>query len=534
VKADRGSLPLLDDRGSLPLLDDRGSLPLLDDRGSLPLAMLVTLIGVMLSAVLTPVLIGEVQSTRNQVWRVHALDAAQTGLDIGLGQIRNANDGTGNGVRAKLPCGPFAGHVGVGGTARYQVTIDYLNADPRGHTDAWVTTNHLTCLAGNGTVSIPAYALLRADGTDQATGAFTAVPTRSVRATYTFQTVNQVVLGGLIHSYHPPLATDLCLDAGSANPAVGTNLTLQRCTTASAQQTFAYNSNLTLALTSSKSPTQPLGLCLDAGPVPHGAGNVVQIRQCGATTMPQQQWSLNDSSNFEGTANGSSLDGFCFNAQSPGSVGSFLVLGSAGNGTCHGGYDARQSFLPEATVGAGAAGATNSQLVNLSQFGRCLDVTEQNVAYPYLTAWPCTQAPDPANVTWSQKWVTPTIAAGNSSATGRITTNPGSLYCLESPGSTAAGQYPKLVGCPGGTTPQNLTWTIYSDTGTYATSYRIVDGYGYCLAPTDPTATPADLHPNGQQVSKLVVTTCGGSALQKWNAPPDAMAALPLRDIGEK
>src|SRR4051812_41497850 len=235
--------------------------------------------------------------------------------------------------------------------------------------------------------------------------------------------------------------------------------------------------------------------------------------------MPQQQWSMNDSANFEGTANGSSLDGFCFNAQSPGSVGSFVILGSTGTGTCHGGYDTRQNFLPESTVGAGAAGAANNQLVNLDQFGRCLDVTEQDVNYGYLIVWPCKQAPNPALVSWNQKWTIPSTPGG------LITTNPGSLYCLQSPG--VVGQYPTLVACPGNaSTRSEYQWTVTGNTGTYATSYRIVDGYGRCLAPTDPTATPADLYPNGQQVSKLVVTTCDAATRQKWNAPADAMKAL--------
>jgi hypothetical protein len=502
----------------------------LDERGSLPLAMLVTLIGVMLSAVLTPVLLNQVQSTRNQTERVHALAAAQTGIDVALGQIRNANDGAGNGVRTALPCGPLSGSVGVGGAARYQVTIDYLMSDPRGQSDVWVTANRLPCLAGNGTAIVPAYALLRAAGTDRATGAFTAVPIRSLRATYPFQTTNGNVAGGLIHVFKTATSQDLCLDAGSATPAVATNVTMRPCTTASAQQTFAYDRNLTLVLASSRTVSQPLGLCLDAGAVPHVAGRVVQFQPCATTTQPQQQWSLNDAANFEGTADGVALDGFCFNVQTANSTGSFVVLGSAATGTCRGANDNTQTFSPEAAVGAGAAGASAGQLVNLNQFGRCLAVTEQNVGYPYLVAWPCKQAPNPANIGWDQRWTLP--AAG---VPGRIVTSPGGNYCLSSPGSVAPGQYPTLVACPPGVaTPLNLSWTVYANTGTYATSYRIMDAFGYCLAPTDPGAAPPDLYPNGQQISKLVVATCGGSTLQKWNAPPDVMQALPLKDIGEK
>ena len=73
---------------------------------------------------------------------------------------------------------------------------------------------------------------------------------------------------------------------------------------------------------------------------------------------------------------------------------------------------------------------------------------------------------------------------------------------------------------------------MYADTGVYATSYQIVDGYGYCLTPTD--ATPPDLYPGVNQVSKIIVRVCDGSTPQKWNAPPGILDATPLKDIGER
>jgi hypothetical protein len=162
--------------------------------------------------------------------------------------------------------------------------------------------------------------------------------------------------------------------------------------------------------------------------------------------------------------------------------------------------------------------------VNFSQFGRCLDVTEQNINYAYLIAWPCKQAPDPTLVTWNQKWALPAIAATATSATGRITTKPSSLYCLQSPGSTAAGQYVTPVLCPApDATPQSQLWTVYGDTGVYATSYRIQDSSGFCLTTTDPRAAIPDLYPKGQH----------GSTAQKWNAPPNILQSLPLKDVTE-
>jgi hypothetical protein len=505
-----------------------------DDTGSLALALLLTLVGVMLSALLVPMVLAQIASTREEVHRVQALNAAQAGLDVALGHIRAANDGAGAGVLASLPCGPLSGNVGGGATTRYQVTIDYLQVDPQGRSDAWIAANRMPCAGTGGTSSTPAYAMLRSQGTDQPTGAFSAVASRSLRATYTFQTTNQNIAGGLVHVYKTSTSTDLCMDAGSSAPVAGTDLRMQPCSAGSVQQKFAYNPTLTLVLVASKTPSMPLGMCLDAGS-PQALGNVVQFQPCASTTRPQQQWSINDSANFEGTANGRTLDGYCFNVQNPNTPGSIVILGSVDGGTCHRGYDTLETFSPEASVGAGAAGAPANQLVNFNQFGRCLDVTEQNVDYGYLIAWPCKQAPDPANVTWNEKWTLPAITAGTGSGTGRISTSPSTdPYCLQSSGSTAPGQYVKVILCPSGSTPTNMTWTVYTDTGAYTTSYRIEDGYGYCLSPTDPIATPADLYPKGQQISKLVVAVCSGSTLQKWNAPPNILQPLPLKDIGEK
>jgi hypothetical protein len=501
-----------------------------DDRGSLVMAMLMALIGAALAALLVPMLVRQYASGREEVRRGGELAAAQAGLDVAVGHIRAAADASGNGVLSSLPCGPLAGSVGVGGT-RYQVAIDYFSVDPQAKPDSWIASNRITCVSGGGPFRTPAYALLRSQGTASATGSFGSVPSRSLRGTYTFQTTNQNIAGGLIHVYKTTTSQDLCMDAGSSSPAAGANLQMQPCSGGNIQQKFAYNANLTLVLGSSKTLANPLGMCLDAG-TPQATGALVQFQPCALVTKPQQQWSINDSANFEGTANGKSLDGYCFNVQSPNVAGSFVILGS--NTTCHKSYDNIETWQPEAAVGAGAAGGSAGELVNFDQFGRCLDVTEQNINYGYLIAWPCKQAPDPSLISWNQKWALPVIAATSVSGTGRISTNPGSLYCLQSPGSVAAYQYVKPVLCPAsGTLPSNLTWTVYADTGVYSSSYRIQDSFGFCLTTTNPLAALPDLYPKGQQISKIVVAGCDGSTAQKWNAPPNILQSLPLKDVTE-
>lgn len=493
------------------------------------MATLLAMVGVALSALLAPMTLSQAGSTRDAVRRSQELTAAQAGLDVALGHIRAADDGTGAGVLAGLPCGLLAGTVGVGGS-RYEVTVDYFATDPLGQPDPWIATNRMVCVVGGGPLSAPAYALLRSQGTAAATGAFSTVHSRSLRGTYTFQTTNQNIAGGLVHVYQTG-TVDLCMDAGSGSPAAGTNLQMQDCSIGDSQQQFAYTETLTIVLVSSVTSSLPLGMCLDAG-TPHAVGLVVQFQPCATTTKPQQQWSINDSANLEGTADGSGLDGYCFNVQTPDLAGSFVVLGR--DTTCHKGYDSIETFQPEASVGAGAAGESSGQLVNFSQFGRCLDVTEQNVNYPYLIDWPCKQAPDPTKVTWNQRWTLPAIAAGATSGTGRISTAaPSAAHCLQSPGTVGAGQYVRTVACPGMGVPPTQRWTVSADTGSYASSYRIEDAFGHCLAATDPKAVPPDLYPNGQRISKIIVDLCTGSTLQKWNAPPNILKASPLKDVAE-
>src|SRR5919112_154102 len=75
-----------------------------DDTGSLPLAMLLILVSVSLSTLMTPMVLSQIDSTRVDSRRVHALHAAQAGLDVAMAHIRAADDGAGNGRIAKLPC----------------------------------------------------------------------------------------------------------------------------------------------------------------------------------------------------------------------------------------------------------------------------------------------------------------------------------------------------------------------------------------------------------------------------------------------
>jgi hypothetical protein len=482
--------------------------------------MLLILVGMSLSALLAPMVLTQVASTRLDARRVHALNAAQAGLDVALGHVRAATDSAGNGALVRLPCAPLTGRVGAGGTATYEVTVSYFTAAATLMTDCVAT--------GGPPITVPAYARFDSRGS-VTSGGSTSI--RSLGATYTFQTTNQNLAGGLIHVYRTALGQDLCLDAGSGSPTSGTEVRLQLCDATSAGQRFAYETNLSIALVSAKSQAIPLGMCLDAG-TPQVVGASVRLRPCGTpATLPQQQWSIDDSANFRGTSDGINLNSMCFNVRFPNTAGSTIILGG-----CAGGYDNVHTFSPEASVGAGAAGPDAGQVVNFKQFGRCIDVTEFNVNKGYLIVWPCKQAPDASKVGWNQKWAMPVIDPTSHKGTGWITTDStsnGVKYCLRSPEATTPGAYVTVEPCPAAAQP-GPTWTLNGATGSYATSFVVMDSEGFCLSPTDPDASPADLYGNGQEVSKIVVAVCDGSILQKWNADPNLLQTLALKDVGEK
>ncbi len=536
----------------------------LTDTGSMPIALLLTLVGISLSALLVPMALGQLQSTRFAQDRSGALHAAQAGLDVALGQIRAArtvaSPSSGatydTGRRDRLPCGPLS--AGVPGGGRYLVELNYLTADPSGllsAADPYAAVaaspdRITTCVAGAGTPVTPAYAVLFAWGTGRPTGAVRDAPaSRRLQAMYRFRTTNENIPGGLIR-VRGGSGVELCLDAGSALPAAGARVFMQPCQDRNARQVFTYNRNLTLTLSSSRTASTPQGMCLQAGTT-HTVGTPVDFQPCAATTSVAQQWSTNNVANFMGTTDGVSLDGFCFNVQTPDTPGSPVVLAS-GYPDCEGVYDNKQTFLPDAAVGAGAAGVDAGQVVNFKLFGRCLDVTNNDPTQTYLIAWPCKQAPDTSHVLWNQKWQLPAVSTDPAdprtpSGTGAIITRYNGVdHCLESPGSTAFGSYPRVVPCPSGTPTGNLVWTVYGKTGAYATSYQIQAGPkpapggagGICLAAADPTAQPAELYENtgynGPPIGKIVMRDCDGSTWQKWNAPADLLDSAPLKNFGEK
>ena len=490
------------------------------------MAMLLIMVGVSLAAVLVPVAVVQIDSTRSAVRRSHALYAAQAGLDVLLAQIRAADDGNGNGVLASLPCGPLVGNVGGGTSERYQVSIYYVDFDPQQQMSAgtsWFAGNDISCTPGSGPSRVPSYAVGYSIGTEVG-------PTRTLRGAYRLRTTNQNIAGGPIHVFY----SALCMDTGTTvTPGPGSPLRMQTCDPARKQQIFAYTQDSTLQLVNSLTVAQPTGMCLDAGS-PQSEGALVKFQPCASPVLTRQQWQYNGSSQFAGTDSAGDPNSFVFELLST-SGPSNVKITTSPTPSVNAPYNNANSFAPDAEVGPGNAGPQNNQLVNFEQFGRCFDLTGGDYLHGFMIAWPCKPS-------WNQAYLLPPLATDPASAiAGKITMNspsgkptPQGLYCLRSPRSTAAGQYPVMVTCSSSDPSADLKWTAYGYTGNYSDSYRIRDVDGNCLQPTDPKAPlPDTFDVGGQAISKIVLQPCNESTWQKWNADPNILAGLFMKYLGE-
>ena len=237
------------------------------------------------------------------------------------------------------------------------------------------------------------------------------------------------------------------------------------------------------------------------------------------------QWSWTDSTSFSQSRPTGST--FCL------AVAAYTSTVSAK--TCPTGYDVTTSWLPTPYAGTGAAGASMNQLVNLSQFGRCAQVTNATVpspaATPFLILYPCEQLTSPAALDWYQKF-------SFDPATGHwLTTRTGDVvsYCLTSPG--IEGGKVTVTACSSAPSQKWIDKGASSTTQGNASQYSaaarftIVDSNNRCLSLTATSGTaPIWYTVSNVQYSELTTDTCDGTARQKWNAPSPASA---IKDITE-
>lgn len=481
-----------------------------DESGSMAILLMVVLVGLMLGALLVPMIVTQQRTTRFDISRLDALNAAQAGIDVTLGAIR-ASVTDGIGVSGRLPCGPESGTVNGAGVATYSVIVEYFTFDPAA--EPLPSTAAMQCIPGYGTfdastgATTPRFARFTSTGTTS-TVASGGSGGRTLVSTYIFRTPDANLLGGLVQTASPAASVALCMDAGSANPPAGAAVLLGFCSSLNppaAQQVFAYRSDLTLQLLSSITAASPNGLCLNSASTPAVSGDPIRLTPCGPLGVPAaytQQWSYNDNGQYQAAQANSATTGalpdLCMNAAAQ-MAGQSVILGRCGS-----------EWIPSPSVGPGAA--ARPQWINFSEFGRCMDVTAQDIDHAFLIAYPCKQNPFPAAKAWNQLFEAPAIPPGQASVSGQISTLD-AQKCLTSPGID--GGYVTVKTCASDNARQ--TWSIHGGDSTLdaSTKYTVVNG-SMCLGLGPPNAQlPA--------WSTIVVQTCTGAPAQKWNAAPDVL-----------
>lgn len=488
-----------------------------------------------ISVVLLSVVLGQVAPADNAQKGTRTIYAAQAGLQTTLGLLRSAaaapdSSGKVYGSPSKLPCvalgAPLTGNVDARSNGiTYSVQIIYFNADPTGKPALWQSDplNQTSCAQLAAGIP-PAYALLMSTGhAPRYSGVADSSPgDRKLSAIYRFKVSNVNIAGGRIYDYN----NQYCLDASAARGSPGTMTfkSLANCNN-DANQLWVYDTDYEIKLASSIQAGAPL--CI-TGPLNEGDSTQdATLQPCRSTIDParwNQLWSWTGDYSWRGQkqliATGPSS--YCLATGKPNGsnlTNSRLQVATGCNG----------QFAPSTRVGAGAAGYNTHQLVNYQEFGRCADVTNEQIGYPFMISYPCKQDPSGLaglpNLKWNHKWyyseptapltipATPPPSQVTTTIMVNVLNNPAitsSSYCLETPATGSGSTYPVYKSCTNGV---NQNWTRVGVAESYLASYLLIDSNGLCL-----TADPTD--PFNLSYSKITVASCNGSLAQKWNAPP--------------
>ncbi len=500
-------------------------------------ALLSAILFMVLMAGISVVLVGVVvaQSVPSNIAQksTKTIYAAQTGMQTALAIIRSAAaapDYAGNvyGDPTKLPCAtttaPLTGKVNAQSDGiTYSVVINYYTLDPTGKDSTWLGSNKLSCSSTTGVASTPKYAAIISQGIASTVAGLsnTTLGNRTLSAIYGFKVTNVNIPGGRIYDINK----GYCLRGATATVGSLVNFIAAASCTNDALELWVYDTDYKIKLASTIGSSTVL--CI-TGPVSYGgAAQDAKLQPCKSNTDPlrwNQLWSWMGSDTWQGQNQ----------TISSGYSNSYLGTGYA-TGTALVGKNlqvlnvttfvaANGPMAPTTQVGAGAAGYNTHQIVNYKEFGRCADVTGQNIGSLYMISYPCKQDPSgPAqtNLFWNHKWYysEPTAPATTTASPGQqiyvyYNNNTSTKYCLTRP--TGSGTYPVFTLCSG---DAKQNWTRVNDTGTYASSYLFLDAVGRCL-----TVDPTDLYAS-TTYSKLKVATCDGSDAQKWNAPSSATNA---------
>lgn len=480
-------------------------------------AVLLIMIVGGLSVLMLGLVVAQVQPTMFNAKNSRTVVAAEGGIDAALSQMRSATslDAISNKVLGnpqKLPC-TVQGPVNASTPdLTYKVTLTYFDEDPKGKDEAWRTKNKMVCGASGLTVA-PAFAVISSEGLDAGVpGRATTSGDRRIETVYTFQIENNNIDGGAIYSY----GNAFCLQADGQT--VGSKISYvsaELCRTDDPRRLWSWKTDykIHLAVTDLQGGDP---LCITGRPSSGSTPVDATLQLCagfksnqlfswhgGALWKVQNDANTNYSSFCLGTGSSSNSD----------PTGRKVMVGACGSNVTW------SSFDPDARVGAAKASAATNQIVNFLEFGRCFDVTDEKVGSSFMIVYPCKQDPSSGggNLAWNHMWFydEPMNQMG-STAKQKIyvlqNKSSSQKYCLRTPAESADPSYVTLSNSCSGA---DFDWIRNADTGTYATSWTLVDRYGRC----------ASIGPKWGSWSTIIAAKCTGEPAQKWNAPPTAQNA---------
>ncbi|MGL4339451.1 MAG: hypothetical protein ACRCSP_03375 [Rhodoglobus sp.] len=491
-------------------------------------AILFGLLTVGLSVVLLSTVLAQSTPAYTAQKNTRTIYAAQSGLQVALGVIRSVDlpPNAANkvfGDLSKLPCA-VKGRVNAqtDGT-NYDVTVIYFLEDPTSKDSTWRDANKLSCNTSTGLTISPKFAYLRSDGLGLKVPGISddTYGNRYLSAVYKFKTANENIPGGMIFDS----TREYCLQATTATNGSQIKFVPKSQCLGTPLQLWWFSPTYQIRLASTVQLPAVLGLCI-TGPVDEGQSTQdALLRPCKSQSASgldrwNQLWSWVGKYTWQGSKKTDPIE----SGKSDHYLSPTLSAGQNLSGTLlkvvKGSTSIKGTLAPDSEVGAGAASYATGQLVNYKEFGRCADVTNEDMYKDYLISYPCKQDPSGPpypGITWNHKWAYTEAVPPIQLTTGTITTvfggtdpakgNLGQTYCLQ---RISGSVYPLFRACTGN---QNQQWQRSYDTGTYSSSYLLSSPDGStCL-----TADSTDMH--NLTISKITIKGCNGSDEQKWNAP---------------
>lgn len=493
------------------------------DRADEGAAMLLTVFFIVfttgLAMVMLGILLAQLPPAQFVQRSTRTVYAAQTGIQSALSVMRSNTKVVGVGASAatygdpsKLPK-TLTGNVdgAAGGGLTYSVTIQYFTSDPTGKDSTWLAAN---AIANTGTTQ-PTYARIVSQGSDSTIGSASA--TRTVAAIYAFTTTDINIPGGLIFSSDQTK----CLMADSATVGSLMKLVAATACTDDARDLWVYDTDWKIKLASTIGSATVLCITgqtwTSSGGTTSAAVNAT-LQPCAtsnATAPGNQLWSWDSALSYvaQNSANTARSGRWL-------SISGTTLIEQSGSSA---------QFNPSPAVGAGGANYGTHQIVNYSEFGRCMDVTNENLSMSYMIVYPCKQ--DPTGTTnailWNHKWyynepVSPAVSTGAQAIYVRYNNNTANTYCLTANTAASGNTDMYFVSCTNPTNVNNVTalqkFIRNQDTKNPLTAYTI-------QLNSDPTKCLTAVAEPGYAWSHIRVLACNGSTAQKWNAPPTTVGS---------